>query len=361
MAASSLAGLWDRIDTLEMQCHGSELRDSATESLGTPVTLQPMRNLLLKVSCIAMLVMLLASCKKSPSELRPIRIGFSKWPSFELAYLARDLGYLEGVSVVLVDTQSTAEENRAYRAGLLDVIATTNEFAIENMAYGADDQIVFVIDESAGADALVAGEAIKTLEDLKGKRIGIDASAIGLHMLRRALKKANLTEDDIVVVAIDHRLHSEYLAAGKVEALVTWEPELSRAHREGAHTLFSSKEIPGEIVDVLLTKKALVEARASDLRSFVDAWYKAKVYLETHPDDAARRVAAREGLTPEEYLQSLRGIRIMGRADNQRLLGAQGAELLSKLNDLSIVMLDLHLLPRAPMFSETVTDVLVRP
>ena len=41
---------------------------------------------------------------------------------------------------------------------------------------------------------------------------------------------------------------------GEVEAVITYEPDLGKLLREkGAHLVFTSREIPGEIVDVMAT------------------------------------------------------------------------------------------------------------
>jgi NitT/TauT family transport system substrate-binding protein len=69
--------------------------------------------------------------------------------------------------------------------------------------------------------------------------------------------------------------------------------------------LFDSRQIPGEILDVVAMRESVVtKSVAAD--ALINGWFRALDYLQKHPDDVARRVAPHEGVTPEQFLKSLK-------------------------------------------------------
>lgn len=272
---------------------------------------------------------LVGGCDLGPSA--PLRIGMLVWPPYELAFLAREQGYYDGTAIELVDYESPAVALRAYRDGVIDAVAVTIDYLLELAAQGPTHRVILVIDASHGGDALVAAAGFESLEGLKGRRIGVEASALGAYVLHRALEKGGLVPADIQRVPVDIPDQERALLAGEVDAVVTYEPVRGRLIARGARELFSSRDIPGEIVDVLVTRSSVLEERREQVDAFVRGWLRAREHLAAKPRQAAAVMAVREGIDADAMLDALSQAKIYGLEDNLRLLAGEAPGLLPVL------------------------------
>ena len=77
----------------------------------------------------AMLLMLLASCDKTPSP--PLVFGASVWPGYEPVYLAREQGYFAAANLRLAEYGNAAEVKQAFRKHELHLVAVTLDEALQ--------------------------------------------------------------------------------------------------------------------------------------------------------------------------------------------------------------------------------------
>jgi NitT/TauT family transport system substrate-binding protein len=279
------------------------------------------------------------------------------WPGYEPLYLARSLGYYNDSTVRFHEMTTSADVLKAFRNHAIDVAALTLDEALLLIQDGIDARIVLVTDISNGADVIVAHPSIKSIRDLKGKKIGVESLALGAYVLSRALDKAGLTPGDVTVVSVAVQEHEQAYAAGKVEAVVTFEPAKTRILARGGRQIFDSSQIPNEIIDVVVVRSDILQSKAGHLKKLEDGWFKALEYLTSNPADAARRMGKREGITAAEFSEALNGMIIPDRSENRRLLA--GA-LLEPATRLSTVMVQGKLLSRPVEPSRLLTPSNVR-
>ena len=287
---------------------------------------------------------------------RPLRIGLPVWPVYEIAVLARSLGRLDGKRVHLLDYGSTAEALRAYQSGVVDGVGLTTSFVIELLALSSNDRIVMVIDVSNGGDALVASANIKSVRELRGRRIGVEGGSLGSLVLWRALEYGELAKTDVHLVPVDATGQQTAFDAGTVDAVVTYEPTRSALVARGANDIFNSSMMPNEIVDVLVVREAAIHEQEQALAHLTDAWFYALDYLRRHPVDAAARVAPREDLTADAFLASLKGAQILDRDENQRWLTGHPSPMAEHLQSLADVMHRAGLLPAPVQVGSIATE-----
>lgn len=266
------------------------------------------------------------ACVEAPKE--PIRIGLNVWPPNELLYLAQEKGYFkaEGAAIGLVDFSSYTGILRSYHQGNIDgFIATLNELLVaEN--FQDLPAMILVVDYSAGADAVVVRDGIRTLAGLRGKRIAYEESALGSYVLERALEIGGLRPGDVEAINRLPEEGEQDFRALKVDAVITYEPGVSRLVRQhGGRVIFSSREIPGEIVDALVVRRSVLETRPDEVRAMLRAWFRAQDFLRTSAAEAAAIMAQREHVTAEQFLESLQGIHVLDLKENLELMGTDRA------------------------------------
>jgi NitT/TauT family transport system substrate-binding protein len=263
------------------------------------------------------------SCAAVPPV--PLRLAMPFWPASDLAYLARDLGYYDPGRVELVETHWPLEVARAYRHGAVDVAPLPLEEALYLGAADPGQRIVLAVDFSLGGDAVVARAGITSPAALRGRTVAVEPSPLGAHMLAAFLARSGLTRKDVTVLLIDFEEHLEAMRSGRTDAVITFEPARGELLREGGHELFSSRETPGQIADVLVSHDETLNERFDDVVYLLEGWLRAVAYFRAQPLDAARRMSRRAGVggayrSPEEVLQALEGIDLLGLEENLRLL-----------------------------------------
>jgi NitT/TauT family transport system substrate-binding protein len=286
-------------------------------------------------------------------------VGSVAWPGYEPMYLGRSLGYYGKYRIRLIDFSTGSEVARAYRDRLIDAAALTADEAMAAVQGQAGHRVVLVFDTSNGGDAVVARPGIESLQDLKGRRVGVETTAMGTYVLARALDRAGLSDGDLSVVQLPLSEHDTAFSKPGIDALVTFEPHRSRLLQAGARVLFDSSQIPHEVVDVLVVRPGLAAQQEKALGGLVAGWMRAVAYLKQNPADAAARMAPREGVSPAQFLESLKGLEIPDRETHLRLLGQSPESLDGPMRQLAAVMVR-HRIVTGPLDPLALDDRYVR-
>jgi NitT/TauT family transport system substrate-binding protein len=282
-----------------------------------PVIARSAKRCLLPAAGIALLLALVG-CVQQPES--PLRIGTNVWIGAEPLYLARELGYLEPKVVQLVEYPSASEVMRAFRNQAIDGMVISLDEMFRLAADGLQPRVVLVVDVSHGADAVVGRSGMRTMKDLKGKRVAVESSALGAFVLSRALTLNDMHLSDVQVVHLESNEQPAAYAKGQVDGAVTFDPYRVQLLRSGATTLFDSTQIPGEIVDLIAVRANVLEKQPNAVQTLLTGWFRATDYLGREPKDAARRMGVRQQTSGEQFLQALHGLHIPSRDENLKML-----------------------------------------
>ena len=291
---------------------------------------------------LLVLVSILSGCMREP-EL-PLRIGTNVWIGSEPLYLARDLKYLDRGVVQLVEYPSASEVSRAFRNQAIDGMVISLDELFVLAVDGPQPKIVVVVDVSRGADVVVGRTGMHAMKDLKGKRVAVESTALGAFVLSRALVLNGMQASDVNIVHLESNEHPAAFKQGQVDGAVTFDPYRTELHGAGARTLFDSSQIPGEIVDLLAVRASVLEKNPHALQTLLTGWFKALDYLQREPADAAARMAVREQITGEQFLEALKGLHIPSRTENMTMLAGTTPSLVVSGRQLMTLMVDAKLL-----------------
>jgi NitT/TauT family transport system substrate-binding protein len=257
----------------------------------------------------------------------PLKIGYSDWPGWVAWEVAIEKGWFEeaGIDVEFEWFDYVASMD-AYAAGKLDAVTMTNGDTLVTGATGAQGVMIIVNDYSNGNDMVVARPGIDSLADLKGKKIGVEVGFVGHLMLLNALEKAGMSESDVELVNVPTNETPQVLASGDVAAIVAWQPNSGQALQQvpGSKAVTSSADEPGLIYDVLAVTPSSLATRKDDWTKVAKVWYRVVDYIldeKTRPD-ALKIMAARVGLSPEEYAPLLSGTRLLTLDEAKAVMGA---------------------------------------
>ncbi len=307
------------------------------------------RRTIAAILAIAVLALLSLVAARSFEDRREettasLSIGTNVWPGYEPLYLARSLGAFRESPIHFVEYTSATQALRAFGNGTVQAAALTLDEVLSLRQHGIPARVILVFDVSHGGDAILAKPDIASLAQLRGRRVGVESSALGAYVLTRALEQAGLAPSDVVVTPLEVREHENAYRRGEIDAVVTFEPVRSRLLDAGAVPLFDSSQIPDEIVDVLVVHAGALKDHPEAIETLLRGWFQALVYLRDKPDDATRRMAPRLQLAPDAVLGTFAGLRLPALEDNLLMLGGPAPPLARTARKLSKVMVASQLL-----------------
>lgn len=277
------------------------------------------------------------------------------WLGYEPMFLARDRGWLDATRVTLLETRSAVDSIAALRAGTVQAAALTLDEVLGARATGLALSVVLVFNVSLGADMLLVRPGITQLSQLKGLRVGYEASSVAEVMLAEILRSAGLAQQDIELLHVRVEDQSKAWQRRAADAFISYEPMATQLLAQGLTRLFDSRQIPNTIVDVLAVRSdALDQAHAKALRQLIDAHFRALDDLTRNPQDAAYRMAGHLNLPAAGVLSAFKGLMLPTRANNQRLLAGSEPELLTTARRVADILLRIGILSQ----SDALTDLI---
>jgi NitT/TauT family transport system substrate-binding protein len=285
-----------------------------------------------------------SGCSEPPPQV--LRIGAHPWPGYEMFYLARARGLLPPRSVRLIETPSASASLRGLATGTLEAAGLTLDEVLGARARGLPLRVVAVLDVSKGADVVLARPGIERPDQLRGRRVGVEATATGAVMLDALLARHGLTAGDLRIVPLPIDEHEAAWRQGRVDAVVTYEPVKSRLTALGGQLLFSSAEVPGLIVDVLAVRESAETTHAPALRQALVAHFAALALWRQAAGAQAPLLAQRLGLPPAAVPAAFAELELPDVAANRDWLGPPG-RLLEAARRLREIMMRAGLLREA--------------
>jgi NitT/TauT family transport system substrate-binding protein len=250
------------------------------------------------------------------AQAAPLRLGYSDWPGWVAWQVAIDKGWLAqaGLDVQFQWFDYSASMD-AFVAGQLDGDLVTNGDALVMNASGTRNVMILVTDYSDGNDMIVARPEIHSLRDLRGRKVGLEIGLVEHLLLLDGLRRAGMTQNDVVLVNAKTNETPQVLASGQVAAIGAWQPNSGEAMRAvpGAHPIFTSAQAPGLIYDVLAVSPQSLAIHRDDYLRLIGVWNRVVHYIvdPATQADAIRIMAMRVGLTSAQYRSLIAGTHLL--------------------------------------------------
>ena len=253
-----------------------------------------------------------------------VKIGYSDWPGWVAWQVAIEKGWFKEAGVdAKFEWFDYSASMDAFAANKIDGVLVTNGDALVTGAGGAKNVMILLTDYSNGNDMIVAKPGIKSLKDLKGKKIGLETGLVEHLLLLNGLEKVGLKESDVTIVNTKTNETPQALASGDLAAIAAWQPNSGEAMKRvpGAKPIYTSANEPGLIYDVLTVNPASLASHRADWEKVIKVWGKVVAYIndpKTQPD-AVKIMSARVGLKPEAYLPLLKGTKLLSLEEGKKV------------------------------------------
>jgi len=277
---------------------------------------------------VALSAVLVLTALAGQAAAEPFKLAHSTWVGYGPLFVARDKGFFkeEGVEVELVNMEDPKLRFAALAGGKIDALATTvDTMPLYLKPDGSRYKYLFALDDSKGGDGIIANKDIKTIADLKGKKVAFGEGTVSQFYLNVLLKDAGLTEADIQAVNMTAGDAGSAFVSRNVDAAVTWEPWLTRGKQtEHGHLLADSSTTPGLITDVVLAPEEVIAKRGDEIKAIYRGWVRAVEFAKSNPDEANAIMAKGVGgwlKDPAVFAETLQGIAFYDQKMNEDFFG----------------------------------------
>lgn len=234
------------------------------------------------------------------------------WIGYAPFYIAVEKNMFEkyGVKVALKDFEDPALIPAALQSGGIQGAMYTYDQVINLVANGNAFHVVMPIDYSNGADAVVALKSIKSMADLKGKKVAYPFATCDNLLVAYGLQKSGLTEADIEGLDTTPENVAGALVGGAA-AGATYEPNISKILKldvnGGYHTIYTSASAPGLITDVLYFSNDYISKNPKTIDSIIKGYIDGMTFMKEHPDEAYAIVAKYFSTTVDDVKEQAKG------------------------------------------------------
>jgi serine/threonine protein kinase/ABC-type nitrate/sulfonate/bicarbonate transport system substrate-binding protein len=296
-----------------------------------------------------------ASMSGDGSKLRrPLRVGIVSWPGYAGGLVANN-GFKpnkdcifwkrHNIQVEFLLLEDIDIRNKAFAKGGEDgvdiVWSSVDFFANELPAFikdGVKARAIMQVDWSRGGDAIVVDKSIKTVEDLKRKRIALALFTPSHWLLESSLQNSGLSDqeqEEIVKNLVGKSASPDARAdfvANRVDAAVLWEPDITEAlsKRPGAHVLISTATAANLIADIMVAREDFIKQNPDVIKAFVTGWLEGTREANGHPDQVVRLLMENEPIYKDlgevATRDGLQTVKWADLSDNTKMFGLNGSE-----------------------------------
>ena len=237
----------------------------------------------------------------APDVPKELRIGYQKIGAL---LILKQQGLLEkrlaaqGVSVSWVEFQSGPPLVEALNAGAIDFGYTGDTPPIFAQASGVNFVYVASIPNPGKSNAILVrnDSGIKTLADLRGKKIALVKGSSAHNVLVQALAKANVPWSDITPVYLQPADAGAAIQSGAVDAWSIWDPFYAVGERyPGVHVLTDAEGIAPSNSFFLASRDYATRYPAT-IKAVVEETQSAWRWSEHHQDELAQTLADASGV-----------------------------------------------------------------
>jgi len=222
-----------------------------------------------------------------------IYVGWMPWGEAAAQGIVKKWADKYGIEIEVVQFNDYIESINQYTAGAFDGVTATNMDTLAIPCVGGVDTTALLIgDFSNGNDAVILKGTDK-LTDIKGQSVNLVELSVSHYLLARALDSIGLKERDITVINTSDADMIAAFSTPDVTAVTTWNPLVAEIMAiPGAHKVFDSSHIPGEIIDLTVVNTKVIKDNPEFAKALTGAWYEMMALMSSSSDAGKEARAA---------------------------------------------------------------------
>jgi NitT/TauT family transport system substrate-binding protein len=238
------------------------------------------------------------SCSRSDysGKKETLTIGVSPLEQNALLYVADHEKFFvkNGLHVQIKDYDSGVTAINGLLKGEAD-IAEAAEFPFVRAVFQKEKIRVIACNDKFENDYVVGRKdrGIKSISDLKRKRIGVTLKTINEFYIGRFLALNDINIKDVTLVDIKPAEFVKSIAGGDIDALIAWQPYIHRIEKEVTGSVVWPAQSSQAVYGILVSGSEWLTDHADTVTRFLKSLREAEDYLVRHPKEAKAIVQKR--------------------------------------------------------------------
>jgi len=255
------------------------------------------------VSLRIALVSLLLSPLAFAEPLREVRLDYATYNPSSL--VLKKFGWVEqalatdGIRATWLFSQGSNKANELLSSGSADLASTAGAAALLARTNGVPLKVVYVYSKPEWTALVVPkGSPVKSVAELKGKKIAATRGTDPFFFLLRTLQANGLRQTDVELVNLQHADGRTALERGQVDAWAGLDPHLAASELEAGSRLLS-RNIDFNTFGTLNVREDFLKAHPEVVRTVLAQYERARTWILAHPGEAVQILAEAAKLPPE--------------------------------------------------------------
>jgi len=262
----------------------------------------------------ALIILGTAGCKgKASKSPQSVNIAIQPSAAFIPLYIARYKGYIEealkpmDVNVVWQDFESGPPMNQSLAAEMSDIGVIGDVPTVSALSVGNAMKVVGIPASGPDAYAMLSradDNSFKSAANMKGKKIATVFGSTGHNFTTKLLEKQGLSFDDIEFISISAGEAANALASGLCDAIVIWEPNVTRLIDSGAAkavALGSETDLRG--TNAFVVRSEYLADHSDVIKVILEQFYRAVKDIENLDTATLEKLSAALNINPSQTLQ----------------------------------------------------------
>ncbi|MFR0690032.1 aliphatic sulfonate ABC transporter substrate-binding protein [Enterobacterales bacterium AE_CKDN230030158-1A_HGKHYDSX7] len=294
-----------------------------------------------------------AQAADAPKE---VRLDYAYYAPTSL--VLKHFGWLEkslkpqGTQVRWVFSQGSNRSLEYLNAGSTDFASTAGLAAVLSRANGSPLKTVYIASRPEWTALVVPKDSpLKSVADLKGKKIAATKGTDPYLFLLRSLQQAGLDKSDVEIVHLQHPDGRAALEQGRVDAWAGLDPHMAASELQAGSRLLY-RNVDFNSYGVLSVTEKFEQEQPALIKQVIAAYEEARQWAVAHPEETAK-LLAEEAKLPLEVAKLQ-----LSRTDFSKPL--PGAEQVAALKAAAPILLDEQLV-RPGTDVTAVVDQLIAP
>ena len=272
----------------------------------------------------------------SPPDI--IKIGLSNRPYVAFFHLANEQHFFDKAKLSLHELPSPTETMQAFQVGKIDLAFLSIDQVVTLAEQSVDFKIISIIDKSEGSLALVSAKSISTVEQLKGKTIGLERLSSASILFTELRVQYPAIFKSVKTVEIRQNTALEILKGKDIDAIIVNAPIKQQLITSGAHELYNSAKMKQPILHFIVVRTEIVERNHEGLSNLLRGFYKAKQFFNLNKKSTYTAVRKQLDVTRQELENSLNEFEFMTQQEALVRMSGAPANIELQLIDLSEYM-----------------------
>ncbi|MFC5466948.1 aliphatic sulfonate ABC transporter substrate-binding protein [Lederbergia graminis] len=240
-------------------------------------------------------IIVLAGCSDSASgKPKKIILDYAYYSPTSLILkekgFAEEVFEEEGIEVEFVLSQGSNKALEFLNSRSVDFSSSAGAAALMAKAKGSPIESVYIYSKPEWTALVAKDSSIKSVNDLKGKKVAATIGTDPYIFLLRALDAHGLSAKDVEIVNLQHGDGAAALLSGEVDAWAGLDPHMARVEKDsGAHLFFRNADF--NTYGTLNVRSKFAEDYPEYVSKVIEVYEKARQWAIDNPEETAEILA----------------------------------------------------------------------